>query len=172
MKMIITCALVALFATPTMAHDTSESAGEWTQRSGMRFGYVYAHNFHKENAEGEKLDINSPHMSTMGFELQQVMPGGEWLDILFIQNATISGMDQSVLSPSARILVGFEINDTVQIAVGPNVAPVHPSDNFIHMIVAIGITAEAGVFSVPVHLSYVPDADGYWMTALTTGVNW
>jgi len=108
----------------------------------------------------------------MGFELQQTMPGGDWLDILFVQNVTVAGMDQSIVSPSARILVGFEINDALQLAIGPNLGAAHPSDNHIHLIVAVGYTAQAGMFSVPFHISYVPDADGYYMTALTTGVNW
>ena len=170
MKNLITLATMAifLFACPqAKAHDTTESAGEWTKRSGMRFGYVYAHEFHKDSDK-----LSSPHMSTMGYELQQTMPGGDWLDILFIQNVTITGMDQSVLAPSARLLIGFEINDSIQLAVGPNGAPKHPSDNFIHLMVAVGYTAEAGMLSIPFHFSYVPDADGYYTTALTTGVNW
>ena len=34
------------------------------------------------------------------------------------------------------------------------------------------LTLDAGVFSVPVHFSFVPDVNDYWATAITTGVNW
>jgi hypothetical protein len=166
-KIALLLALMLTLPSLAMGHDTTEDAGEWTKRSGIRFGYVYAHNFHKDSDK-----LSSPHMSTMGYELQQTMPGGDWLDILFIQNVTITGMDQSVLAPSARLLIGFEINDSIQLAVGPNGAPKHPSDNFIHLMVAVGYTAEAGMLSIPFHFSYVPDADGYYTTSLTTGVNW
>jgi hypothetical protein len=36
----------------------------------------------------------------------------------------------------------------------------------------VGYTADAGIFSVPVHLSYIPDVDGFYRMAVTTGVNW
>ena len=110
----------------------------------------------------------------MGFELQQCMPGGDWLDVLFIQNVSVTGLDQSVVSPSARVLVGFEIDKSIQLAVGPQLSFHDPSgeDKYIHLTAAVGYTMDAGVFSVPVHLSFVPDVNNYWATAVTTGVNW
>ena len=92
---------------------------KWTKRSGIRFGYVYANKADEPDSDGEESKLNSPHMFTMGFELQQCMPGGDWLDVLFIQNVSITGLDQSVISPSARVLVGFEIDKSVQLAGGP-----------------------------------------------------
>lgn len=147
---------------------------KWTKRSGIRFGYVYANKSDQPDKDGEESDLNSPHMFTMGFELQQCMPGGDWLDVLFIQNVSITGLDQSVVSPSARVLVGFEIDKSVQLAVGPQLTFYDPSgeDKYIHLTAAIGYTVDAGVFSVPVHFSFVPDVNDYWATALTTGVNW
>ena len=102
------------------------------------------------------------------------MAGGDWLDILFIQNITISGLEQSLVIPSANLLVGFEINKAFQLGVGANLAPVDPADeeNYIHLVTAIGWTQEAGSLSVPLHLVFIPDVNDYWRCALTTGVNW
>lgn len=178
----ITLVLAALFFTVTLtgcpqasAHPTdAEDVKKWTKRSGLRLGYVYANKAEEPNADGEESKLNSPHMFTMGFELQQCMPGGDWLDVLFIQNVSITGLDQSVISPSARVLVGFEIDKSVQLAVGPQLSFHDPAgeDKYVHLTAAIGYTMDAGVFSVPVHFSFVPDVNDYWATAVTTGVNW
>ena len=180
LKKILICALGLLIVTPALAQETQPAVGKtqanknWTKRSGIRFGYVYANNAHKPDTNGKESKLQSPHMSTMGFEMQQAMPGGKWLDVLFIENVTISGMDQSVISPSVRVLIGFEIDKSVQVAVGPNLSFYDPSkeDKYIHLMAAIGYTMDAGVFSVPVHLSFIPDVNDYWAMAVTTGVNW
>ena len=174
MKTLNVLVALVMLSGQAFAHDTTQDAGKWTKRSGIRFGYVYANKADLPNKDGDESRLSTPHMSTMGLELQQTMPGGDWLDILFIQNVSISGMDQSVLSPSARLLLGFEVNDSTQLAFGPNLTFFDPSGEgrFIHLMAAVGYTAQAGLFSIPVHLSYVPDVDGYYVLALTTGVNW
>ena len=175
LKKIIIAALMLFIISPAMATPSKDKTkGEWTKRSGVRFGYVYANKAHKPNLEGEESELQSPHMFTMGLELQQTMPGGDWLDVLFIQNLSLSGLDQSVVSPSVRALIGFEIDKSLQIAVGPNLSFHDPSgeDTFIHLMGAVGYTMNAGMFSVPVHLSFIPDVNDYWATAITTGVNW
>ena len=113
-------------------------------------------------------------MFAMGFETQQTMDGDSWLDLLFIQNLTISGLDQSVILPSANALVGFEVKDALQLAVGANATIVDPSgeDHYFHLVAAIGWTQDAGIFSVPVHLVFIPDVNDYYRVAVTTGVNW
>jgi len=168
-KIILTMALLFI-ASPSLAEETKE----WTKRSGLRFGYVYANNAHLPDADGKESKLNSPHMFTMGFELQQTLPGGKWLDVLFIQNVSITGLDQSVVSPSVRALIGFEIDKSIQLAIGPSLSFHDPAneDKFVHLTAAIGYTMNAGVFSVPIHFSFVPDVNGYWATAITTGVNW
>lgn len=170
LKKMILVATAMFIATPLMANEKRE----WTKRSGIRFGYVYANNAHNPDGDGEKSKLKSPHLTTMGFEMQQAMPGGDWLDVLFIQNVSVSGMDQSVISPSVRVLIGFEIDKSIQLAVGPNLSFHDPSkeDKFIHLMAAVGYTMDAGVFSVPIHLSFIPDVNDYWATAITTGVNW
>jgi len=169
-------ATLALIGCPqAKAHPTDkEGVKKWTKRSGLRLGYVYANKANEPDADGEESKLNSPHMFTMGFELQQCMPGGDWLDVLFIQNLSITGLDQSVISPSGRILVGFEIDKSIQLAVGPQLSFHDPSgeDKYVHLTAAVGYTMDAGMFSVPVHLSFVPDVNNYWATAITTGVNW
>ena len=129
LKKILICALgflitASLTGCPeASAHPTDQAgAKKWTKRSGVRFGYVYANNSDQPDADGKESKLKSPHMTTMGFELQQCMPGGKWLDVLFIQNVSITGLDQSVVSPSVRALIGFEIDKSVQLAVGPSLS--------------------------------------------------
>ena len=161
-------------STPALADDHAvggedrSSDMDWTKRMGIRFGYNYA------NKADESDRLDSPHMFAMGFEAQQTMDGGTWLDLLFIQNLTISGLDQSVVLPSANALVGFEINDALQIAVGANATVVDPSDenHYFHLVTAVGWTQDAGIFSVPLHLVFIPDVNNYYRVAITTGVNW
>ena len=167
-KKILACTLGLMLSTPALAEEPSAVGGEWTYRKGLRFGYSYAN-----KAETSKR-LESPHMFAMGFELQETMSGGEWLDLLFIQNVVVSGLEQSVIIPSVNALVGFEINNALQIGVGVNAAIVDPSgeDHFVHLVSAIGWTQQAGVFSVPVHVVFIPDVNDYYRFAVTTGVNW
>jgi len=172
-KKILAGMLCIGLSTPVLADDHAvdmfeETSMEWTKRKGLRFGY----NFANMADESERLD--SPHMFALGFELQQTMSGDSWLDILFIQNLTVSGLEQSVLVPSANALVGFEIQDQLQLAVGANITVYDPSgeDHFFHLVTAVGWTQDAGIFSVPVHFIFVPDVNNYYRLALTTGVNW
>jgi len=77
--------------------NTAVAADDWSSRKGIRFGYNYA------NGAETSDRVDSPHMFAMGFEMQQTRSGGSWLDVLFIQNATISGLDQSIIAPSFSV---------------------------------------------------------------------
>jgi|TARA_R110001583_G_scaffold16234_10_gene66231 hypothetical protein len=172
-KILASMLCFGLASTPVLADDhavgaNSDSDMDWSTRKGMRFGYNYA------NKADESDRLESPHMFAIGFEMQQTMDGDSWLDLLFIQNLTISGLDQSVVLPSANALVGFEIKDSLQLAVGANATIVDPSDSnhYLHLVTAVGWTQDAGIFSVPVHLIFVPDVNDYYRVAVTTGINW
>ena len=149
---------------------------DWHKRTGIRFGYAYINGVQEAedlNSPGEVKRIH-PHTSVLGFEMQQAMAGGGWLDILFIENVSLTGLDQSVINPSASLLVGFEIDKQIQLGVGPHLSFFDASgeNRYIHLIVAAGYTAQAGLLSVPLHVTFVPDVDGFWAMAITTGVNW
>jgi hypothetical protein len=172
-KKILACMLCLGLSTPVLADDhavggSASSDMDWNTRKGIRFGYNYA------NKADESDRLQSPHMFAIGFEMQQTMDGDSWLDLLFIQNLTISGLDQSVVLPSGNALVGFEIQDALQLAVGANVTIVDPSEenHYVHLVTAVGWTQDAGIFSVPVHLIFVPDVNDYYRVAVTTGINW
>ena len=178
---IISAVIFVLIMTPAaFAGDRAigSLAGEesdWQFRSGARIGYVYAHNSHQPNPKtGEESPLQSPHMFSIGFEMQQVLDGGSWLDLIMIEGVSLTGLDQSVAAPSARILMGFEINNTIQIAVGPNISAHDPSGdgNILHLIGAIGVSLQAGKFTVPFHVAFMPDKNKYNVFALTTGINW
>jgi hypothetical protein len=130
-------------------------------RHGFRIGYAYY-----RTAEG----LADPHLFVMGYELSQRMYGGAGLDVLIVENAMISGLNQSMVVPSANLLVGASIRDTVEVGVGPNVSAL--PELSANMIAAVGITMPAGLFEIPAHLAWVSAADGWGRVVLTTGVNW
>ena len=158
----LTCTLAFLVSTsalaespvtphPVVTYESAESIPlSWSHRKGLRFGYNYVNNGAEKTALNDDPRLSSPHMFAIGFELNQKMAGGDWLDILFIQNGTISGLEQSLI------------------------IPVDPAgdDNYIHLVTAIGWTQQAGSLSVPLHLVFIPDVNDYWRCAVTTGVNW
>ena len=162
-------------ATSTVSYEDIDSIPlSISYRKGLRFGYNYVNQGAEKTELNDDPRLSSPHMFAMGFEMQQTMAGGDWLDILFIQNITISGLEQSLVIPSANALVGFEINRKLQAGVGVNLSPADPADdgNYVHLVTAVGWTQQAGSLSVPLHLVFIPDVNDYWRCAVTTGVNW
>ena len=133
---------------------------------GFRVGYAYAN-----NADANR-HVSTPHMFVMGYELTQRLTGGDWLNVIAVENVSLSGINQSLFLPSANLLVGFEFNEMAQLGVGPNINPFDPNEKYIHMVAAGGFTANAGDFNVPIHAYYIPDVDDDWRVGVTTGVNW
>ena len=87
-KLIVTCFAMIIVLMPSISNARNDevydlSGEEWTKRKGTRFGYTYA------NKADVSDRLESPHMVSLGFEMQQTMHGGEWLDILYIQNIDI-----------------------------------------------------------------------------------
>ena len=132
-------------------------------RHGFRMGYGYV------NAPKNHELLQSNWLYLLGYELNQTIYGGDWINVLFVQNISVVGVNQSLFIPSGNILMGFEFNERFQIASGINMVP---SDNWCHMVVAAGWTPKVGDINIPFHVSYVPDVDNQWRTYLTTGVNW
>lgn len=148
--------------------ETEDAKGlDITVRHGVRSGYSWV------NLQDNPLDLGE-HFFVMGYEGNQVFEGGGPVDFLMTYNVMISGMNQSIFVPSANLLTGLEIGRSVQLGVGPNVSLGDPSggERWLHMIMAAGVDLEAGDLSLPVHVSYIPDVDGYYRLAVTTGVNW
>lgn len=132
-------------------------------KHGFRMGYGYV------NASEDHELLQSNWLYLLGYELNQTIYGGDWINVLFVQNISVVGVNQSLFIPSGNILMGFEFNERFQVASGINMVP---SDNWCHMVVAAGWTPKVGDINIPFHVSYVPDVDNQWRTYLTTGVNW
>jgi hypothetical protein len=133
---------------------------------GFRVGYTYI------NLDmGEQDSLASPHLFTMGYEATQRIGGGDWLSVMLVENVMISGINQSKFIPSANFILGFDMAERIQVGVGPNLTP-FGTNKAVHMIAAVGYTPQVGAFHVPIHVSFIPDVDGEWRVAVTTGVNW
>jgi len=132
---------------------------------GFRVGYTYV------NLDGDSR-LKSPHLFVIGYELTQRTLGGDWLNVIMVQNLSVSGINQSLFFPSLNALVGFEIVEQIQIGTGINLMPFDPDEHYVHMIMAVGYTPRAGAFNVPFHVTYIPDVDGAYRVGVTTGVNW
>ena len=134
---------------------------------GFRLGYNFI------NVDPSTHDqLRSNHLFVIGYEFTQRMYGGDWLNVIAVQNVMVSGIEQSLFLPSANLLIGFEADERVQLGVGPNVNPLAEDGKYLHMVAAVGFTPDVGVFNVPIHVAYIPDVDGHWRLATTTGVNW
>lgn len=136
-------------------------------RHGFRVGYTYA------NTEL----LSSPHVSLMGYEAQQTMVGGGTVNVIFVQNALIAGLNQSKLVPTFNVLAGVEIRERFHMGVGVNLSFTQDSFDRITpvpgMISAMGVTLPVDdAFEVPVNLSWTSEEDGYGRLGITTGINW
>ena len=171
----LTLAPAALADTPVATEDSTkisaapppDAAILKRNMHGFRAGYMYA-----PNAPDYSDRVKSPHMFVIGYEFTQRLTGGDWLNVITVENVMISGLNQSLIVPTANALVGFEVNQAFQVGVGANLNPFDPNGKMAHMMIAGGATPRAGAFSVPIHLFYVPDVDGDYRFGVTTGVNW
>ena len=127
----------------------------------MGYGYV--------NAPEDHELIKSNWMYLLGYELNQTLYSGGNINVLFVENIAVTGINQSLYIPTGNLLAGFEFNGRFQVASGMNIAP---TDNWCHMVVAAGWTPKVGDINIPFHVSYVPDVDNHWRSYITTGVNW
>jgi hypothetical protein len=174
----------AEIAAPTLnqppAPDAVDEEPEFDFFShGFRLGYLYLVN-HDCRLQGtdpdscvdmtEKYDVKRPHFFVLGYELTQRVRGSSWLNVLFVENILLSGLEQSLFLPSLNTLLGFEFYDQVQIGVGINLVPSEFKP--AHMIMAIGWTPKVGNINVPIHFAFIPDVDNQHRLAATSGVNW
>jgi hypothetical protein len=145
---------------------------------GFRLGYAYLMNINapvdsrnpSSQTMAEKYGIRTPHEFLIGYEVTFRLVGHDWLNVLFVSNAMVSGLEQSKIFPSLNSLIGFELGNTFQAGVGVNLMPV--MDKPAHMMVAAGWTPRVGDFYTPIHAFYVPDVDGQSRMGVTLGVNW
>jgi hypothetical protein len=131
---------------------------------GFRLGYLYLND--------PPAPLQSPHLFVLGYELTQRALGGSWLDVIFVENLSVAGLNQSVFLPSGNALVGFRLGRQVELGTGVNVTPFDPNGKYWHQVLAAGWTPGAGAFAVPVHVTLIPDVDGQWRVGATVGVNW
>ena len=76
---------------------------------GFRVGYAYYNNVSM---------LKSPHLLVMGYEGTQRIHGGDWLNVITVQNFSVTGLEQSLIIPTVNLLVGFEANERLQMGVG------------------------------------------------------
>lgn len=145
-------------------YEEPEEVPEQRFLHGFRIGWGYV--------AGMEEELASPHLFVVGYELTHRLVGGDWLNVIVVENAMVAGVNQSVFLPSANGLLGFEVAERAQVGAGVNVTPFDPGGKPLHMIAAAGYTPKAGVFYVPVHAYWIPDVDGQYRFGLTTGVNW
>lgn len=142
---------------------------------GFRLGYNYWFNLDRAPCSdcpslAQEYGLRSPHSFVIGYEVAYRMIGNSWLNVLLVGNASVAGIEQSRVLPSANLLIGAELNESFQVGVGVNVAPVE--DKVTHMIAAAGWTPAVGEFYTPVHLYFIPDVDGNHRMGATMGVTW
>jgi hypothetical protein len=143
---------------------------------GFRLGYGYVTNYDKPaSAFGgqslkDKAQMKTPSHFLIGYEGMLRMVGHSWLNVILVGNVIVAGLEQSRFYPTANGLIGFELDNSFQMGVGPSLSPL--SGYEAHAIVAAGWTPRVGSFYVPVHAFFIPDVDGVHRMGVTTGVTW
>lgn len=145
---------------------------------GFRLGYMHLvnHDCTAGTDQGSCEDytrtqgMKSPHLFLIGYEMTQRLRGNGWLNVLFVENITIGGLEQSLFLPSLNLALGLEFVQQVQLAFGINLLPVENKP--AHMEIALGWTPRVGSFYTPVHVLFIPDVDGQHRIGLSAGVNW
>ena len=154
--------LLALTTAAFAIEPDTAAAAPKLFRHGFRLGYAYLDG-------AEELGIR-PDLFVFGYEANQKVVGGEWLDVVLVENVMLAGVNQGYAIPSANLIVGVEIADHVQIGTGLNLSGLSDSSP-LAQVIAVGYMPTVGRLQVPIHVSFVPD-DDHWRIAATTGVNW
>jgi hypothetical protein len=179
------CALCAVaYAPSAQAHDNfplvRQEANTFTFfNHGFRLGYMTLMNHdcaittHEpsscQNIQEER-GLVTPHTMFIGYELTQRLRGSDWMNVIFVENILVAGLEQSTLLPSFNMLLGFEFVSQFQFMVGANLVP--SADKTAHMVVAGGWVPQVGEFQVPVHFFFIPDVDAQHRLGISMGVNW
>lgn len=156
---------------PQLAEKVSTS-DPIKQRHGFRVGYTYL---------DDTDALVHPHVMLMGYEAQQVLGKGEIIDVMFVENILIGGLNQNVAVPTVNALAGVEILERFQIGFGVNGTMLPPNDldalNIpafsVGMIAAVGVAIPIeDVYEVPINISWTAEDDGIGRIAVSTGINW
>ncbi len=168
--------LLAITSTlgATGAQAQTEEEVEFEYEHGFRMGYGYINGVTKENSV-----LTTPSLYVLGYEVSQRLVGGEGIDVIFVEMLAISGMNQGLLIPTANFLIGMEFNQTFRLASGVHISPFETTGDITHMIAALGYSVDAGRFSIPIDIAWIPDTDpdpknggNNWRGFATVGVNW
>jgi hypothetical protein len=156
---------------------------------GFRIGYSHTFNYDKPVAQlgdgsgrpcndpqapgacvslKDKVGLKVPDHLLLGYEVIYRVVGQSWLNVLMVGNVNLAGLEQSKVMPTGNLLLGFELNSSFQVGVGANLAPLKGSE--AHAIVAAGWTPKVGTLYAPLHVFFIPDADGVHRMGVTTGV--
>lgn len=163
------------YQAPPIEIKADEKEPDRRMQHGFRMGYSYIMNADVSSTLTgqsllEELDLRSPHLFTLGYEVFYRLVGHSWLNVLLVGNIMISGLEQSRFLPTGNFLMGFEFEENFQLGVGINLAPTFQKAS--HMVIAGGWTPKVGSFYVPVHVHFIPDVDGHHRTGVTIGVTW
>jgi hypothetical protein len=171
-------------ADQAAAEPAKRSPDESKILHGFRIGYSHTFNYDKPLAQfgaggdcaapgacvslKDKIGLKAPDHLLLGYEVIYRVVGQSWLNVLLVGNANIAGLEQSKALPTGNLLIGFEFNNAFQLGVGANLAPLKGAE--AHAIVAAGWTPKVGTLYTPLHVFFIPDADGVHRMGVTTGV--
>lgn len=156
---------------PQLSNDLG-SKDRIKQRHGFRVGYTYLDDVN---------ELVHPHVMLMGYEAQQVLGKGEIIDVMFVENVLVGGLNQNLAVPTVNALAGVEILERFQIGFGVNgtmlppdeLDPLNIPQFSVGMIAAVGVAIPIeDVYEVPINVSWTAEDDGIGRIAISTGINW
>ena len=125
-------------------------------RNGFRMGYAYIAN---------ETSLASPNLFVVGYENLHTFSSSGPLSILVMSNVSVAGLNQGELIPTGFVTLGYQLQDRIQLGVGPIVSLAEPlSDNSswrTNMLLAAGYNLDMDGFNLPFMLA----SSQMWMTA-------
>ena len=119
-------------------------------------------------------DFTSPHCSVLQYSGVFTFSGNGGLNAFAEPSFGIVGLNQSVLQPSASMILGFQVGNLFKIGSGPTVSTRDDQDNtfFPQIIIEASFLLHVDESIIPIKFGYVPMSHGLTQYQLTLGYTW
>ena len=153
-----------LFVSSTL-HAHTPSVEKWVHHVSL--GYQYRTLVSEEN-------FTSPHCSVLQYGAVFSLSENSNLNAFIEPSLSIVGLNQSVIQPSASMVLGFQLGQFFKIGSGPTVATRDDQDNtfFPQILVEASFLLHIDQSTIPIKFGYVPTSHGLTQYQLILGYTW
>lgn len=141
------------------------SAKKWVHNVSL--GYQYRTLVSEEN-------FTFPHCSVLQYGAGFTLSENSTLNAFVEPSISIVGLNQSVIQPSASMILGFQLGDFFKIGSGPTVSTRDDQDDtfFPQILVEASFLLHIAQSTIPIKVGYVPTSHGLTQYQLILGYTW